>query len=186
MRDPKHVAGITGRDFSDIFRQFAFYERVGYPMHHTGMLDAAVLAWNHHHPCTAAFACLWHNQARAGRGCCQQRSAGAAHRLLSVDQLAACWLRSPSLLPCRRPRQTAALQTLAPPHHRRHLCPQVAHYSMRVQANVMFVLSALGLTDTVRFLGPLANEYIWPANVTLEPTGFPAWGQLKYDAAWRR
>lgn len=65
--DPKHVAGITGRDFSDIFRQFAFFERVGYPLHHTGMLDAAVLAWNHRsHPCTAVFACLWHNQVSAG------------------------------------------------------------------------------------------------------------------------
>lgn len=57
---------------------------------------------------------------------------------------------------------------------------------MRVQANVMYVLSALGLTDAVRFLGPVAGKYAWPANATLEPTGFPAWGQAKHDEAWRR
>lgn len=65
-------------------------------------------------------------------------------------------------------------------------CPQVAYYSMRVQANVMYVLSALGLTDAVRFLGPVLPKYAWPANATIEPAGFPAWGKVKYDDAWRR
>lgn len=87
------------------------------------------------------------------------------------------------LLACLRP--CYCLPTLA------HPLPyptrsQVAHYSMRVQANVMYVLSALGLTDAVRFLGPVAGKYAWPANATLEPTGFPAWGQAKHDEAWRR
>lgn len=56
------VKGITGRDFHDMFRQYMFYNRIGYPMHHTGMLDSSILVWNHQNPCTAAFACLWHNQ----------------------------------------------------------------------------------------------------------------------------
>jgi hypothetical protein len=57
-----HITGITGRDFHDVFRQYMFYNRIGYPMHHTGMLDASILVWNHQNPCTAAFTCLWHNQ----------------------------------------------------------------------------------------------------------------------------
>ena len=40
--------------------------RVNYPMFHTGMFNAATLVWNLRNPCTAAAACLWHNQARAG------------------------------------------------------------------------------------------------------------------------
>lgn len=57
-----HIKGITGRDFHDVFRQYMFYTKVGYPMHHSGMFDSALLVWDHQNPCTAALACLWHNQ----------------------------------------------------------------------------------------------------------------------------
>ena len=57
-----YIKGITGRDFHDIFRQYMLFADSGYPMHRTGMFDAAVLVWNHQNPCTAALACLWHNQ----------------------------------------------------------------------------------------------------------------------------
>ncbi|GAB4820839.1 hypothetical protein N2152v2_007885 [Parachlorella kessleri] len=57
-----YMKGIRGRDFHDIFRVYEYYQTVGFPTHRTGMLDSMLLVWNHGNPCTAALACLWHNQ----------------------------------------------------------------------------------------------------------------------------
>lgn len=62
IKQAAYIKGITGRDFHDIFRQYMFFANIGYPMHRTGMFDAALLVWNHQNECTAALACMWHNQ----------------------------------------------------------------------------------------------------------------------------
>ena len=53
--------GIKGRDFLDLYRTFAFYRRIGYPMHGTGMVDSAVVIANHQNSCAVALLCMWVN-----------------------------------------------------------------------------------------------------------------------------
>lgn len=45
-----------------VFHEFTFFAAAGFPMHRTGMLDAALLAWQHGNGCAAALSCLWHNR----------------------------------------------------------------------------------------------------------------------------
>lgn len=62
IQEAAYQSGIRGRDFTDIFRLYAHFRDVGFPMFATGMLDSCLLVWNHQNTCTAALACLWHNE----------------------------------------------------------------------------------------------------------------------------
>lgn len=63
---------------------------------------------------------------------------------------------------------------------------QVAYYSMREQLNFHYVLNMLGLTDQVLALTPIHNSThpVLSGTLTLEPTGWPAWGQATQDDFW--
>ncbi|KAL4423842.1 hypothetical protein ABPG75_001143 [Micractinium tetrahymenae] len=63
---------------------------------------------------------------------------------------------------------------------------QVAYYSMREQLNFHYVLNMLGLTDQVLALAPIPNSRHpeLAGNLTLAPTGWPAWGQATHDDFW--
>lgn len=57
---------------------------------------------------------------------------------------------------------------------------------MREQLNFHYVLNMLGLTGQVQALTPIQNSThpVLSGSLTLEPTGWPAWGQVAHDDFW--